>query len=114
MKRQFKDFLKDIVFEIKLINKITKNLTLKKFREDIIKIRAVTKSLEIIGEAVSNIPTELKEKYPKVEWRKIKGFRDVVTHQYWSVDIAYEWYIIENKLNILEKQIKEIIKQEKL
>ncbi len=114
MKRQFSEFLNDISFEIQLIKSITKNISLKEFKSNLEKIRAVTKSLEIIGEAVSNIPTTLKEKYPKIEWRKIKGFRDVVTHQYWSLDINYEQNIITIKLDILEKQIKEIIKKENL
>lgn len=109
MKRQFNEFLDDIIFEIEFIKSVTKDLELKEFKKDILKIRAITKSLEIIGEAVSNVPVEIKEKYGEVEWRKIKGFRDISTHKYWSVDLDYEWYIIKRKLDLLEKQIRKIV-----
>jgi uncharacterized protein with HEPN domain len=82
MKRQFNDFLNDIINEIEIIEKATKDVSLKDFENNKILIRGVTKSLEIIEEAVSNVPQEIKDKYGEVEWRKIKGFRDVVTHQY--------------------------------
>ena len=114
MSRKYDLFLNDILNEINFIKETTKNLELNNFKKDDTKIRAVTKSLEIIGEAVSNIPQEIKEKYNEIEWRKIKGFRDIATHQYWSVDLDYEWYIIKNKLDILKKQIKEIKTKEKL
>jgi len=112
MKRQFNDFLNDILFEIEIIEKATIDLTLNEFKNDIVIIRAVTKSLEIIGEAVSNVPNEIREKYGEVEWRRIKGFRDVVTHQYWNIDLTYEWNIIKTKLTVLKNQIKEIIEKE--
>ena len=43
---------------------------------------AVTRRLEIIGEAVKNLPTELKKKYSKVPWKKITGTRDILIHEY--------------------------------
>ena len=111
MLRKYDLFLNDILSEIKFIKKATKELELKDFKKDEIKIKAITKSLEIIGEAVSKIPEEIKNKYPETEWRKIKGFRDVATHQYWNVDLDYEWFIIKNKLEPLKKQIKKILKE---
>jgi len=114
MKRQYKDFLNDIIVEISIVRDATFEITFEEFKENKILVRAVTKSLEIIGEAVKNLPDELKQKYGEVEWRKIKGFRAVVSHKYWSIDFYYEWDIIKTKLDILEKQIKDIFKKEKI
>ena len=111
MKRHYNDFLNDIIVEIEIIKQASSQITFNEFKENKILVRAITKSLEIIGEAVKNLPESLKEKYGEVEWRRIKGFRDVVSHK-WAVDLYYEWDIIKSKVDILEKQIKEIIRKE--
>lgn len=112
MKRQFKSFLNDILLEIKIIEKATNNLTFDEFKKDEIIIRAVTRSFEIIGEAVSCLSNDLKEKYNEVPWRDIKDFRNVIIHQYWGIELEKEWSIIINELSILKNKITEIIKKE--
>ena len=114
MKRQFKDFLEDILDEVKIIHLALDGVDFQNFKSNIVLVRAVMKSLEIIGEAVSHVPEEVRIKYSYVEWRRIKGFRDVVTHKYWAIDLHYVWDIIENKLEILKEQIEEIMKKEDL
>ena len=59
----------------------------------------------MIGEAVKNIHFQIKEKYPKIEWKKIAGLRDILTHEYFSIDLEVLWDITQNKLPILKKQI---------
>lgn len=68
-------------------------------------VDGVAKNLEVIGEAVKNIPFQIKEKYPKIEWKKIAGLRDILTHEYFSIDLEVLWDITQNKLPILKKQI---------
>lgn len=82
------------------------------FLKDEKSIDAVTRNFEIIGEAISNLPEDFKKKYPNVSWRNIKDMRNSVIHQYWKVDLEIEWEFIETKLDILEKQIKEILEIE--
>lgn len=112
MKRQFKEFLKDILLEIDVIQKSTKNISFEEFVENEIIVRAVTRSFEIIGEAVSNVPIEIKNKYSHIPWRDIKDFRNVIVHQYWSIDYTAEWKIIQNKLDPLKEQIIDILKED--
>ncbi len=73
MKREYKFFLTDIIDNIKLIDDFVKD---KKT------IYAVSRSLQIIGEAVSKIPSELQEKHKEIPWKNIKNFRNVVVHKY--------------------------------
>ncbi|TVR19571.1 MAG: DUF86 domain-containing protein [Anaerolineaceae bacterium] len=48
---------------------------------------AVQRSYEIIGEIVKRLPDELLAQQPHIQWRQIKGFRDVLIHQYDAVDL---------------------------
>ncbi|MEO0846937.1 MAG: HepT-like ribonuclease domain-containing protein [Cyanobacteria bacterium J06648_1] len=51
--------------------------------------------LQTIGEAVNQLPNELKEKYPEIPWRQITGLRNLLAHVYWQVDIATVWTMLE-------------------
>jgi len=54
---------------------------------------AVIRRIEVIGEAVKNIPAELKEKYPDIPWKRIAGMRDILIHGYFSVDLNLTWKV---------------------
>lgn len=62
-------------------------------------------NLEIIGEAVENLPKQFKAKHSEVEWKKIAGLRDILAHEYFGIDLEIIIDIIENKLPTLKKQI---------
>lgn len=64
----------------------------------------IIRRLEIIGEAVKNIPTELKEKYSSVEWRKIAGMRDYLIHGYFAIDIELTWKVIVKDIPFSKKK----------
>lgn len=74
---------------------------------------AVMRELEIIGEAVSKLPESFKNKYPSIPWRDIKDFRNILAHNYWSIDLETVWNIIDNpeKLPDLRKKIQFCIKE---
>lgn len=72
---------------------------------------AVTRRIEIIGEAVKNLPEIFKKKYPEVAWKDIAGTRDVLIHAYFSVDIDTVWTIVKKDIPVLKKQIKDILEK---
>ena len=82
--------------------------------KDPIMIRAFTRSLEIIGEAVRNLPQDFKEKYPNVPWKEIAGMRNKLIHEYFGVNYGIIWRTVKEDIPRLRTQINEIFKKEML
>ena len=64
--------------------------------------------MEIIGEAVKNIPNDFKEKYIEIPWKKIAGLRDILMHAYFGIDLDITWNIIKKDLPDLKEKILNI------
>ena len=73
---------------------------------------AIERNIEIIGEAAYQMPPEIKEKYPEIEWKKIEGVRHKIVHEYNFLDKDTLWDVAENKIPVLRNQIVDIIKIE--
>jgi len=71
---------------------------------------AVLMNMVIIGEAVGRLSNELKDKNKHVSWMRIKGFRNIVAHDYFGVDAEEVWQIIKKNLPELKHQIEEILR----
>lgn len=111
MKRALKLFLLDIKESIELIEVYTKNITFDYLKKDQAKQDAIVRRLEIIGEAVKNIPLAFRSKHSEVPWRKVAGFRDKITHAYFGINIERIWIVIEKELPLLKKQVQKILSE---
>lgn len=60
----------------------------------------------VIGEMVNKLSDEFKNTHPEIEWIKIKGFRNVVAHDYFGIDAEEVWQIIINKIPSLKADIQ--------
>ena len=111
MSREYRAYLKDILDSIKKIEKYTKGLFFDKFANDELIQDGVVRNLEIIGEAVKNIPEDIKSEYPAIDWKKIAGLRDILVHAYFGIDIEIVWDVVKNKIPDLEQSILEMFKK---
>ena len=111
MPRECKAYLKDILEAIRKIEKYTEGQSFNDFREDELKQDGVVRNLEIIGEAVKNIPDEIKNKKSEVEWKKVAGLRDILIHAYFGIDVDIVLDIVKNKTPELKEKILEILSE---
>lgn len=63
----------------------------------------------VIGEMVLRLDSEFIEKHKQIEWHKIRGFRNLVAHDYFGIDAEEVWDIIQNKIPQLKAFIKQVI-----
>ncbi len=69
MPRKYRDYLEDISDSIRKIKKFTNSMTFEEFKSDEKTMDAVLRNLEVIGEAVKNLPDEIKENNPDIDWK---------------------------------------------
>ena len=78
------------------------------FRTNREKILAVVKSIEILGEAVKQIPDNIRNQYAQIPWKAIAGMRDVLVHEYWGIDVNVVWATVQEGVPPLKAVIVEI------
>jgi uncharacterized protein with HEPN domain len=79
------------------------------FNDDYRNFDATMMNFVVIGEMIDKISDEFKKKHPEVEWVKIKGFRNLVAHDYFGIDAEEVWQIIKTKIPTLRSDIKSLI-----
>lgn len=70
---------------------------------------ALTRLLELIGEAASRVPTGVRSRHPEIAWPLIVGLRNRLVHAYVDIDKDVVWATIQNDVPILVDQLKAIV-----
>jgi uncharacterized protein with HEPN domain len=110
MSRKVKDRLKDILVETDIIQKIKIEVKNKKgLIENEFLTRTAERSIEIIGEAVKNIPKSIKKLSPNTPWKDIAGMRDRLAHDYHNTNHTLVWSVIKTHAPSLKPEIVKIL-----
>ncbi len=91
------------------ILRFTKDIDQKRFVADEAISLAVTRLLEIIGEASRHISSETRSRYPDVPWQQLGGIRNRLIHAYIDVDLNIVWNICSNSVPRLVADLQKII-----
>lgn len=108
MKKDPAVFLAHIVDSILLIEEYSRDVSESEFHKDRSLQDAIIRRLEIIGEAVKNLPVSFRTKHPEIPWRQIAGMRDILIHEYFDVDLALTWRVVKQELPQIKKKLSAI------
>jgi len=70
---------------------------------------AVLRNLQILAESTQRLDEDLKVTHPEIDWRGISGFRNILVHQYLSVNPLRVWNVIEQHLPLLSEAVTRML-----
>lgn len=85
--------LRDIIEAARLIASYVERTTETEFLADTQKQDAVVRRIEIIGEATAHLTEETRRAIPRLPYRKMRGMRNIVAHDYANVDMKIVWEV---------------------
>jgi uncharacterized protein with HEPN domain len=107
LSRKPEERLADIAECCEKILRFTAGIDRERLAEDELRSDAVIRNIETIGEATKNLPDEIQARMPGIEWRKIAGMRDILSHVYYRVDPDIVWDVVETKIPDLQRSVRE-------
>ena len=110
--RSYLLYLEDMLNSAAKVSRYTAGMSFEDFLADERTLDAVVRNLEIIGEAAKNVPPEVRDRYGDIEWRKIAGLRDILSHTYFKVSEAIFWDVVQNGVPPLAQKVKQILENE--
>ncbi len=91
------------------IEKYLEGVDFEKFSQNGMIFDAVTRELEIIGEAANRISDDFQKQYPDIPWRKVIGMRNTITHEYFGINKRVIWKTCKENLPELEAIVNKIL-----
>ncbi len=110
MSHEFLDYVEDILDAMEKAELLVQEITFEQFEADFRIHYAVTRALEIIGEATKRLPDSIRKTYEDIPWIGMAGMRDRIIHAYDTVDLEIVWEVVVKDIPILKPKIKEILK----
>ena len=103
--------INDILYCIDHISTYTTNLSFEAFTANFMAIEACLYNIQIIGEAVAQLPEDVKNDNPGIPWSLIKGMRNRLIHEYFGTDLPVVWNVIKNDLPTFKSDLHSIYKK---
>jgi uncharacterized protein with HEPN domain len=98
----------DIWESLGSIREYVEGITEDGFAADNKTVDAVVRNLEIVGEAANRLSDDFKRAHAEIEWKKIVGLRHRIVHEYFGVDVAIIWRIVQHDLPRLRELLAPI------
>jgi uncharacterized protein with HEPN domain len=100
--------IEDMLNCIERIQSYTKDISFEQFSAHFMTVEACLYNIQVIGEAVSRLPQDIKHENPGIPWVLIKGMRNRLIHEYFGTDLQLVWDVIKDELPGLKNSLQEI------
>ena len=110
--RHEQSFLKDILSACRKIDAIVAATNEEAFLRDEVLPAALLHHLTVIGEAISGLSVELRERHQEVPWRQIIAVRHRIVHAYFDLDWQILWDAANGDIPELRRQVLDILSAE--
>lgn len=100
--------IKDILKCIDHVELYTTDLSFNEFSGSFMITEACLYNIQVIGEAVSKIPEDIKADEKQIPWQLIKGMRNRLIHEYFGTDLQLVWNVIKNELPSFRGELQRI------
>lgn len=106
-------FFEDILCSIEKIESYIAGLSYDDFCKNDMAVDAVIRNFEVIGEAARNIPQRIQKKHRDIEWREAIGFRNILIHDYFGIDVEAVWDTIQTNIPAFKKHVETALNAER-
>lgn len=104
--------VEDVLEAIDSIRQHTAGLSPESFAVDPRSVHAVSYNFAIIGEAAQHVPNTVQTRYPEIPWAKMRAMRNVLVHEYATVDPVILWDTSQHDLPPFVPRLRAILEQE--
>lgn len=102
-------YVEDMIEFAEKVVSYTDGLDREAFTADGLTFDATLRNIQLIGEAATNIPAEVRELYPAIPWRAIVGVRNRLAHSYLHISDVIIWSIIQDAIPEMLPQLREML-----
>jgi len=110
MKREYEDYLRDMLENAEKALSFVQGMDYEGFCTDEKAVYAVIRALEIIGEAARQIPENIRQANPEIQWREIAAMRNKLTHEYFGVNTRVIWRTVYEDLPVMIPLLEKMLK----
>ena len=108
--REWRFYLADMIRFAERALSYTEGLDQERFVASGLTYDATLRNIELIGEAATHVPVEIREAHPEVSWRMIIATRNKLIHGYLGIDDDTLWSIVQDDIPALLSSLKNILK----
>ena len=109
MKREYDDYLRDMLDNALLALNFVQGMKYDQFFEDEKSKYAVMRALEVIGEAARQVPEHVRDSVPELPWREITGMRNKLMHEYFGANMKVVWRTVQEDLPAIIPILQKIL-----
>jgi uncharacterized protein with HEPN domain len=102
--------LMGILDAIRSIDQYTASFTsAEELYESRVHFDATLMSFVVIGEMVDRISDEFKASHTALDWKNVKGLRNIIAHDYFGVDAEEIWQICKTQIPALRVEVEKVL-----